>query len=215
MVPLRESARPFPDTEDKAFSIWLGAQFDEILSLSETPVPSCPHCGGDQTMLAARPNPPHSHLPTFRCLVCRVNFRRTKGTPLSGLKFRNLNQFIRLLSQQRPISDAARALEVEEMTVTRWVKRVREWILQLDPSGHWETRVRLGMEILPDLVCPRCGANGTMHYRGFKRTTDERNCSCHACGYFRELSHALAAQGDGFRLEHRIRIRPPSPRRKT
>lgn len=214
MMPRTGHYRPMPDTEDQTFSDWLQGQLDEILSLSETP-PRCPHCRSDGAVLFARAASPKPILPVFRCLSCNLHFRRTTDTPLSGLKFHNLNQFVRLLSQQRPVTDAAAILGVKPVTVTRWVKRMRQWILLLDPTGHWEARVRLGMEIRPDLACPHCGMTERMHYRGFAAETGDRRYRCDACGHTCRLSDVLRDQAPGFVFEHRVVARPPSPRRKT
>jgi transposase-like protein len=214
MMPRMGHYRPIPDTEDKAFSDWLQSQLDEIFSLSEEP-PRCPHCQGDETVLATRAAHPKPVLPVFRCVSCDVHFRRTTGTPLSGLKFHNLPQFIALLSQQRPVTDAAAILDVKAATVTRWIKRMRQWILHLDPTGYWEAKVRLGMEIRPDIGCPHCGVADHMHYRGFASDTGDRLCRCDACGRFSRLSGMLSDQGPSFVLEHRVVVRPPSPRRKA
>ncbi|MGG6898165.1 DUF746 domain-containing protein [Rhizobium sp. BR 315] len=213
MLPLVGHYRPIPDTEDEALTAWLQGQFDEILSHWEAP-PRCPHCQGGETVLATRAAHPKPVIPVFRCLDCDVHFRRTTGTPLSGLKFQKLPQFIRLLSQQRPVTDAADVLGVKAVTVVRWIKRTRQWMLQLDPTGHWEAKVRLGMEIRPEITCPHCGAVDRMHYRGFDADTGERRCRCDACGYYRRLSDLLQEQGPDFALEHRVAVRPPSSRRK-
>ncbi|MBB6305537.1 DUF746 domain-containing protein [Rhizobium leucaenae] len=214
MLPRTGQYRSIPDTEDKAFSVWLQGQFDEIYSSSETP-PLCPHCQSGQTVLATRAAHPKPVLPVFRCIACDVHFRRTTGTPLWALKFHNLPQFIGLLSQQRPVTEAAVILGVKPVTVSRWIRRTREWILQLDPSGHWDSKVRLGMEIRPDIACPNCGEADRMHYRGFASDTGDRFCRCDACGQFARLSNMLRDQGPDFVLEHRVVNRPPSTRRKT
>lgn len=214
MMPRMGHYRPIPDTEDKVFSGWLQGQFDELFSSSEAP-PRCPHCQGGETVLATRAAHPRPVLPVFRCISCDVHFRRTTGTPISNLKFQNLEQFIRLLSQQRPVTEAAAILGVKPATVTRWIKRTRQWILELDPTGQWESRVRLGMEIRPDIACPHCGVADRMHYRGFAADTGDRQCRCDACGHFCRLSGVLRDQDPGFVLEHRVVVRPPSSRRKT
>ncbi|WP_234908474.1 DUF746 domain-containing protein [Rhizobium rhizogenes] len=131
------------------------------------------------------------------------------------MKFNNFTQFVRLLSQQRPVTDAAAILSVKAVTVTRWIKRMRQWILHLDPTGYWEAKVRLGMEIRPDIGCQHCGVADHMHYRGFVSDTGDRLCRCDACRRFSRLSGVLSDQGPSFVLEHRVVARPPSPRRKA
>ena len=113
------------------------------------------------------------------------------------------------------MTEAADAIGVKAVTVARWIKRMRHWILELDPTGHWEAKVRLGMEIRPEIPCPRCGAADRMHYRGFDAETGERRCRCDACGYYRRLSDLIREQGSDFVLEQRVSVRPPSSRRKS
>jgi len=151
-----------------------------------------------------------------RCfgVLLRRAFPPHHRPPLSGLKFRNLPQFVGLLSQQRPVTDAAALLGVKPVTVSRWIKRMRQWILHLDPTGQWDAKVRLGMEIRPDIACPHCGVADHMHYRGFASDTGDRLCRCDACGRFCRLPDVLPDRGPGFVLEHRVVARPPSPRRK-
>ncbi|WP_234907536.1 DUF746 domain-containing protein [Rhizobium rhizogenes] len=116
--------------------------------------------------------------------------------------------------RQRPITGAAEMIDVKAVTVIRWVKRMRQWIRQLDPSGYWEVKVRLGMEIRPVVNRPRCGSADTVHCRGFASDTGERKCRCDNCGRYCRLSEALREGEEISAIEHRVVKRPPSSRRK-
>ncbi|MBB3571830.1 hypothetical protein [Rhizobium sp. BK491] len=116
MLPRTRHYRPTPDTEDKALTIWLQGQFDEVMSLSEAP-PRCPHCTGGETVLAMRAAHSRPRLQVFYCQSCDVHFRRTTGTPLAWLGFKKLDEFVWLLSQQRPITDAAEIIVVKPVVV--------------------------------------------------------------------------------------------------
>ncbi|KXF78012.1 hypothetical protein ATN84_24705 [Paramesorhizobium deserti] len=213
-VPLFARSTPLPDTEDPELTRFLEGRFEELLSLSETP-PPCPRCQGSHTVLSSRAAHPRPALPVFRCLSCDMHFRRTTGTPIAGLKLHQpwFKDFLRLLSQQRPNNDAARILGVKAVTVARYVKRLRQWLLELDPSGYWEAKVRLGMEIRPDAACPYCHARQSLHYRGFKADDGERQCHCDQCGRYVRLGQVTGGK-DISTLDHRVVVRPPSPRRK-
>ncbi|WP_246699157.1 hypothetical protein [Rhizobium sp. BK491] len=86
--------------------------------------------------------------------------------------------------------------------------------MQLNPTGYWEAKVRLGMEIHPGLTRPRCGSVGTLHYLGFDSDTGERRRACDNCRRYCRLSEALGECQDVSTLEHLIVARPPSPRRE-
>ncbi|WP_407928037.1 DUF746 domain-containing protein [Collimonas humicola] len=74
--------------------------------------------------------------------------------------------FIRLLSQQIPYEEACRRLGVDYKTIANWAKKIRLWLLQLDPSGRWEAKVRLGIKTRAHIQCPRCGAEGEKQFLG-------------------------------------------------
>ena len=54
--------------------------------------------------------------------------------------------FLPWLSCQRPLAHAAEALGTTPDAVKAWVRRFRQWLLVLDPSGQYEQRVRLGLK---------------------------------------------------------------------
>ncbi|KAB2719217.1 DUF746 domain-containing protein [Brucella intermedia] len=213
MVPRFERKRMLPDTEDAELTAFLEREIADIHSLSGTP-PRCPHCEGGNTVLATRAAKPKPALPVFRCLACDVHFRRTTGTAIAGLRVHQpwFRTFLKLLSQQRPANDAARILGTKAVTVVRYVQRFRQWLLELDPPGYFEAKVRLGLEIRPDIACPSCQAMQSVRYRGFHPLTGQRRCWCDQCGCHFRLDLETGRNGDF--LQHRIFERPPSPFRK-
>jgi hypothetical protein len=102
--------------------------------------------------------------------------------------------FAAMLSQQIPYAAAAEKLDLYPMVVSRWTRRMRAWLLQLDPTGYWEAKVRLGvLPPAPVAKCPSCGHTGPVTFLGFipaERVHGERmrQCRCGACrGVFRFL----------------------------
>jgi transposase-like protein len=131
--------------------------------------------------------------PYFSCLTCERGFSRKTGKPLEGFRCRDrLPAFIRLLSQQKPVSVASRALKVSPQMVKRWVDAFRAWLLAIDPSGHWEAKIRLGIKApAPRIACPRCGAE-RLRPLGFasrkERPSIKRIYRCQACGASRSFA---------------------------
>ncbi|WP_249043802.1 DUF746 domain-containing protein [Burkholderia latens] len=41
-----------------------------------------------------------------------------------------------------------------------WLLAFRRYLLELDSTGHWEARVRLGGRVAPHARCIRCGFEG-------------------------------------------------------
>ncbi|WP_182911948.1 DUF746 domain-containing protein [Sphingomonas cavernae] len=88
------------------------------------------------------------------------------------------------------------SLGVDYRAVMRWTAAFRTWFIALHPSGAYEARVRLGMApSLSGLVCPACGATGTLAYYGFAvvpegGTGARRQLRCSACGAFTLLDES-------------------------
>lgn len=179
-VPLyTKGKRPLPETEDRALTAFILRALREALSKSESP-PACPHCASRATMLAGRP---HARLPrpTFLCRSCKRRFNRLTGTPLARLRHGSkLLAFVRLLSQQLSYAQAAERLEIDYTAVANWSAKLRLWLLQLDPSGEWESRVRLGLKPRPIAKCPRCGGT-SIRFFGFNAESGERQLNCDSC----------------------------------
>jgi transposase-like protein len=197
-IPLKRFNRQVsPDTEDTDVTEFVQAHLAKVFSLSEAP-PACGHCGDRDTRLRRAARPGQVRLPAFLCLTCKRQFNRLTGTPLANMSKREpastLMAFAAMLSQQMPYAAAAEKLGLHVMVVSRWTRRMRAWLLQLDPTGHWEAKVRLGVRP-PDSVakCPSCGHTGPVTFLGFvpaERVHGERmrQCRCGVCcGVFRFL----------------------------
>lgn len=176
-----------PDTEDRELSAFLEKRIKQIFSKKLHPV-VCPHCGHRSATLRYRGKPP-SGIPYFNCNACGRGFNRRTGTALQGFREKDkLPVFIRLLSQQRPVEDAVRALDVSPAMIARWVRVFRQWLLEIDLSGYWESKVRLGIRPdIPDIECRRCGSTTGFWRYGFyySAATGEqlsRQYRCQNCG---------------------------------
>ncbi|AMP15472.1 DUF746 domain-containing protein [Collimonas pratensis] len=164
-LQFRRAGNTFPDSEDHELTAYLIQAYAEAHSTSLRP-PTCPHCFSRRTTLGFRPRPGESK-PGFHCKTCDKRFNRLTGTPLARLRHATLMpEFFRLLSQQLPYEEAARRLDVFVPTIRNWAKKIRLWLLQLDPSGEWEAKARLGIKLRPRLRCPRCGDDGEKRFFG-------------------------------------------------
>ena len=107
-----------------------------------------------------------------------------------------LYRFLPLLSQHRPLADAADQLGTTPEVVKAWVRRFREWLLVLDPAGNYEKRVRLGLKApRPMMDCPHCLKQVEARPHGFKRTRTRtaaelkrRLFRCTSCDRFFDVS---------------------------
>lgn len=201
--PLR-SNRPIPrsHTEDRQLTEFLAAEIGKVFSDS-TAAPCCPHCAGNDTRLRVRPRTP-SVLPEFQCRSCARCFTRATRTPMANMLRRDmLFAFLPWLSQHRPLAHAAAELGTKPGVVKAWVKRFRQWLLVLDPSGQYEQRVRLGLKTpWPLLPCPHCGEEAPARPHGFRPTRTQpvaaparRLFRCSACNGF--FDTAGASRGGG------------------
>jgi transposase-like protein len=180
-----------PDTEVPRLTDFLIRELAELYSQSEEPQ-ACPVCQGIRTCLSRKGKPKDSGgaaLPVFRCFDCRSAFRRTTATPFHSICRHDLiPDFFRLLSQQKSFRLASRELGVNWRLLARWTRRTREWLLQIDPAGYWESYVRLGVApILRGYACPQCGSSTQMAHQAFSNRSDScdrRQFRCKACGCF-------------------------------
>lgn len=146
---------------------------------------------------------PHARLPrpAFHCLCCKRRFNRRTGTPLLHLRYPDkMPPFVRLLSQQLTIREAARRLDVSIELIAAWTTKFRRWLLQLDPSGQWEAKVRLGLKPRPVIRCPRCGDDAPKYFKGYNRS-GLRQLLCRACGAYFDLADAERLAQQRTRLE--------------
>jgi transposase-like protein len=180
----------WPDMEDRALTDYLESVIDDVLSQAVNP-PRCPWCDSGGVTLSQRAGP-RVNVPRFRCHACRRTFNRLFDTPLAGLRrMETVRAFLPFLSQQLPFLHVSEALELDQVRVAIWVRNFRAWLLKLDGSGYWESKVRLGIRPPePELTCPSCGRCGQASFRGFGGRPDTvrprnlrgRKMRCQACG---------------------------------
>ena len=186
----KQNGAVLPDTEDTELTAFLGKALEEHYSKSEV-APPCPYCHSTNTGIAGRPHA-RQPLPLFLCRTCRFrHFNRVTGTPLTRLRGAKLPAFIPLLSQQMSYAEATRRLGVDYAAVENWTKKFRAWLLQLDPSGKWEARVRLGIKVRPHIQCPYCSLEGEKYFSHF--FVGQRAIKCPGCGKRFGLKDAEAA----------------------
>ncbi|KVO12613.1 DNA-binding protein [Burkholderia ubonensis] len=130
--------------EDQELTTFLSAQIAALLSESHEPRPRCPRCGGGHISSAGFRTRPIGRLPMFECQTCQRYFSRTAGTPLGEKHLKKLDLFVSLLSQPISCTDAGERMGSLSNDISQRVVGWRVWLLQLDPSGQWERRIRLG-----------------------------------------------------------------------
>ena len=180
-IPLtRKSSRPVELDEDTDLTRYLIRALKEARSTSLRPI-ACPHCHSRATTLVSRSHP-RRPMPSFRCAACSRTFNRLTGTPLARLRHADrFYDFVRLLSAQMSYKEAAEILEVDYSAIANWAEKFRTWLLQLDPSGGWESRVRLGIKPRPVIACPACGKDAAVRFFGFQGDKSARRLACRAC----------------------------------
>ncbi|MFC2254909.1 DUF746 domain-containing protein [Labrys portucalensis] len=175
--------------EDKELSAFLTVAIEEAFSLNPEP-PACPHCRSGRTILCHKGTVSNG-IPCFTCRDCKRSYSRRTGTPLQGFRERHkLLDVVAMLSQQMPVIEAARRLEVSRHMLSRWVPAFRQWLLKLDPSGHMEAKVKLGLRpSIRQLPCPHCGRRGHLRPWGYSPRQSgqddwiqRRQFTCDACG---------------------------------
>lgn len=182
------------ETEDVDLTDYLMRAWYDLIHRSPTPVPRCPHCDGLR-IRAERPSG-KSKLPTYFCHTCKKSFNRLTGTPFAGLQ--NLGkgtEMIPLLSRQMSMMQAGERLGRTQKAVLSWLLAFRRFLLELDPSGRWEARVRLGVRVAPRARCTKCGFEGGFLSGGFDPQR-RRRIRCPKCGRSRLLD-VLQDGGEG------------------
>ncbi|WP_080436263.1 DUF746 domain-containing protein [Burkholderia ubonensis] len=185
-------------TEDVDLTDYLMRAWYDLIHPSPTPVPRCPHCDGLR-IRAERPSG-KSKLPTYFCHTCKRSFNRLTGTPFAGLQ--NLakgTEMIPLLSRQMSLLQAGERLVRTQKAILSWLLAFRRYLLELDPTGRWEARVRLGVRVAPRARCTKCGFEGGFLSGGFDPQR-RRRIRCPKCGRSRLLD-VLQDQGEGVKGE--------------
>ncbi|MBN3776277.1 DUF746 domain-containing protein [Burkholderia sp. Ac-20345] len=172
--------------EDIVLTDFLTRAWLELASSSPTPVPRCPHCDG----LRVRPRQfggPNKQLPGYFCHACRRSFNRLTGTPFARLRNQaKVNALIPMLSRQTALTNVTERIGMSYEGVLSWLLAFRSYVLELDPSGDWESRIRLGIHALPHALCMRCGFEGGFLSGGFDAQR-RRRIRCPQCGRHRLL----------------------------
>lgn len=183
-------------TEDRKLTDFLTRAWLELVNPLSTPLPRCPHCDG----LRIRPDghkKKRDGLPVFFCHGCKRSFNRLTGTPFARLLNRAKGAaMIPLLSRQLSLLQVGKRLGRTQKAVHSWLLAFRRWLLELDPSGHWEARVRLGVRVAPHAQCVRCGFEGGFLAGGFD-PQGRRRVRCPQCGRSRLLD-MLQKEGSAF-----------------
>ena len=135
--------------EDTELAAFLSAQLDLLLSSDHDPKPPCPRCGGSEIVTNGSSKLVSGRRrPLFRCKACTRIYSRLIGTPFENRRYlAKQDVLIPLLSQPLSFADAGERLGSLPHDVKRRVLTLRNWLLELDPSGHWERRVRLGSRL--------------------------------------------------------------------
>jgi transposase-like protein len=174
-----------PRTEDAALTDYLMRAWLELASLSPTPVPRCPRCDGLRTHY--RRPARTTRLPTYFCEACRQTFNRLTGTPFARLRHQSKAVgVIPMLARQMALTQVGEQTGLTYAAILSWLQAFRCYLVELDPSGSWEARVRLGMHALPQATCKRCGFEGGFPSGGFDAHR-RRRIRCPRCGRHRLL----------------------------
>lgn len=140
----RQSVEASSVGEDQELTAFLTARIAAVLSANHEPRPHCPRCGGDHISRGGYKTRQIGRLPMFECQTCKRYFGRTTGTPLSEKHLKRLDVFVSLLSQPLSCVEAGHRMGSLPDDIKARVTTWRAWLLQLDPGGDWERRVRLG-----------------------------------------------------------------------
>ncbi|MDO3617328.1 DUF746 domain-containing protein [Ralstonia pseudosolanacearum] len=183
-------------TEDLEFTAFLTREWQALVNLRSTPLPRCPHCDG--LRVRADGIKRASKLPVFFCHGCKKSFNRLTGTPFAHQVDRVKGAaMIPLLSRQMSLLQAGKRLGRSQKAVLSWSLAFRRYLLELDPSGRWEARVRLGVRVAPHARCTHCGFEGGFKSGGFD-PQGRRRVRCPQCGRSRLLD---AMQKEGLAFE--------------
>ncbi|WP_012760836.1 MULTISPECIES: DUF746 domain-containing protein [Ralstonia] len=182
-------------TEDPALTEFLTSAWLDLISTRSTPVPRCPRCDGDR--IRAERASGHA-LPHYFCHTCKSGFNRLTGTPFARLVGREKGTaMIPLLSRQMSLLQARKRLGRTQKAMLTWLLAFRKYLLELDPTGRWEAKVRLGVRIAPQAQCLRCGFEGGFLSGGFDPQR-RRRIRCPQCGRSRLLD-VLQEEGQAYK----------------
>ncbi|AIO35481.1 hypothetical protein DM39_3517 [Burkholderia cenocepacia] len=148
-----KNSRQHSTQEDRELTAFLQRHIDALLSSNSEPRPPCFHCGSVHVGIQGYRNAlSGQRIPRFLCRTCNREFTRLHGTPLYGRHAQKMEALIPLLSQPISRAEVTAMLGIASMNIATKVKELRAWLLELDSTGKWETRVRLGG--LPTAILP-------------------------------------------------------------
>jgi transposase-like protein len=180
-LPLtRKSGRLKVHTEDAALTRYLVRALKEARSFSLKP-PACPYCRSRLTILAGRPHA-RMPMPAFQCNSCSRRFNRLTGTLLARLQ--HADKALRVCAVvviPNVVQGSCRDPEGGLFGYRQLGRKVSDLLLELDPSGAWEARVRLGIKPRPLVPCPNCGKDAHVRFFGFHQDRRTRRLVCRAC----------------------------------
>jgi transposase-like protein len=138
---------PFQQMEEDAeLTAFLKQEVDQILSPEHEPKPSCPRCGGTEVVTKGLQRlAGGQRRAVFRCRVCVRSFTRVVGTPFEKRAYLpKLDILIPLLSQPLSFNEAGKRMGSLDTDIKRRVLAIRNWLREIDSTGEWERRVKLG-----------------------------------------------------------------------
>ena len=146
MKPVRNQDRKARDqVKGRELIAFLDQRITALISSEPEPWPPCIRCAGTSIVIDGyRPRLGGYRLPVYHCSTCCKQYTRLEGTPLDGSLLGKVEPFVRLLPQPLSCAEAGRLLGKLPTQVSELVRAFRVWLLELDPSGKWEARVRLG-----------------------------------------------------------------------
>lgn len=148
-----KTSRQHSTQEDRELTAFLQRHIDALVSSNSEPRPPCFHCGSVHVGIQGYRNAlSGQRIPRFLCRTCNREFTLLHGTPLYGRHAQKMEALIPLLSQPISRADVTEMLGTESMNIATKVKELRAWLLELDPTGKWEARVKLGG--LPTAILP-------------------------------------------------------------
>ncbi len=137
---------PHPGEEDVELTAFILRQIDVVMSGNHEPRPACPHCGSTDVVAFGFRRRARAQVPQFLCLSCELTFDRTFGTPMDSRErpLHKIQQFAATLSLPLTFCAVYPIVRCTSDDIKNLVVAFRIWLLKLDPSGQWESRVKLG-----------------------------------------------------------------------
>ena len=133
--------------EDVELTAFVQGQIDRIMSSSHEPRPACcPRCGSSSiTTYGSSRLVSGKRRPQCRCKSCGRFFTRLIGTLFENRRYLSkIDILIPLLSQSLSFREVGERMGSLDVDIKRRVLAIRKWLLEIDPTGKWERRVKIG-----------------------------------------------------------------------